>query len=163
MIRDVEEAGGVMYVFKKYFLKYMLCEGWMVTRKQGSRSVPDGTQTLNQSNMFMVLFSLYFCCSCWTKWSSQFVTWYHISVLTSRELDCLKISGSNRISSKVAGVIWRVMTYTDLPTTICTNEHNRIPLTVPQGRELNDIFHGPCSAQTDWKIILISSIFALEI
>ena len=27
MIRDVEEAGGIMYVFKKYFLKYMLCEG----------------------------------------------------------------------------------------------------------------------------------------
>ena len=27
MIRDVEEDGGHMYVFKKYFLKYMLCEG----------------------------------------------------------------------------------------------------------------------------------------
>ena len=79
-------------------------------------------------------FLFYFRCSCWTKWSSQFVTWYHISVLTSRELDCLKISRSNRISSKVARVIWRVMTYTDLPTTICTNEHNRIPLTVPGQR-----------------------------
>ena len=27
MIRDVEEAGGIMYVFKKYFLKYMFCVG----------------------------------------------------------------------------------------------------------------------------------------
>ena len=27
MIREVEEAGGVMCVFKKYFLKYMFCVG----------------------------------------------------------------------------------------------------------------------------------------
>ena len=27
MIREVEEAGGVMCVFKKFFLKYMFCVG----------------------------------------------------------------------------------------------------------------------------------------
>ena len=130
------------------------CRSWCLRRSKG-----------NQSNMFIVFFSHYFRCSCWTKWSSQFVTWYHISVLTSRELDCLKISRSNRISSKVAGVIWRVMTYTD--SQICPQQFVQTNITgshwLSQGRELNDIFHGPCSAQTDWKIILISSIFALEI